>query len=473
MDAASTTSSAASSAEGRSGSGSDFINRGMFASGGSQPQQSGSGENLLVGGAGGGFSLGNGFGNDSTGLGGGGPVSAAGTSFDLSDFPSLGGGAVGGGGAIGGGGGGAAPGPGNGLAAALREQQQLLAHQQQQQQQQMLQAAAAAAGGAGGSSSQKGTASSNLQYMLAMTGSNGGNFNMATEDFPALGGGAPSQSTGVGNGSLNVSSLLSNSSSIQQSSSNDNGLYGGSGGLDTVGSQQLEGGAGLLGGAGLAGLGGLRNPGSTLSSAPSGSAPAGAIGSSVTSGGGSSSGVSGGNALTGDYGLLGLLGVIRMTESDRNSLALGSDLQLFGLNMGPAEQIYNTFSSPWTDTGATRAEPHYQVRWSSFLRCVIHPYLRFSDLTPSPFAVLFSKAANVLLHATSCAENRTSVQISVRDPVLHLLRTTEGCPASICSARAVRQGMEIPRGTETVVQESRTLRRSSKLVQRVATVLVL
>ena len=456
MDAASTTSSAASSAEGRGSGGSDFINRGMFAAAGSQPQQSGSGENMLVGGAGGGFSLGNGFGNDSTGLGGG-AVSSSGTSFDLSDFPSLGG--------TGGGGGGAAPGPGNGLAAALREQQQLLAHQQQ-----MLQSG----GGGGGSVGSSQKASSNLQYMLAMTGTNGGNFNIASEDFPALGGGVQSQTSGGGggNGSLNVSSLLSSSSSIQQSSSNENGgLYGGSG-LDNVSSQQLEGGAGLLGGAGLAGLGGLRNPGSSLTPAASGSAPAGAIGSSVS--GGASSGSTAGNALTGDYGLLGLLGVIRMTESDRNSLALGSDLQLLGLNMGSAEQIYSTFSSPWSDGGATR-EPHYQVRrelhvlfWF-WMRIAHRPLfcLRF------PLFENVSKAANVLLHATSSAENWAFVQIPARDPVLHLLRTAKGCSASVRSARAVLQGMEIPRGTETVVQESWTLGRSSKLVHRVATVLVL
>ena len=347
MDAASTTSSAASSAEGRSGAGSDFINRAMFTSSGtSQHQLPGGGENLLVGGAGGVFSLGNGFGNDSTGLGGG-AVSNSGTSFDLSDFPSLGGG-----GGVGGGvGGGAAPGPGNGLAAALREQQQLLVHQQ------MIQSTV---GGSGNSASKGG---SNLQYMLAMTGANGGNFNMASEDFPALGGGAPSQTigTGVGNSSLNETSNLSISSSIQQSSSNENGLYGGSGGLETVNAQQLEASAGLLGGAGLGGLSGLRIPGgSSLTPATLGPASAGAIGSTVPS---STSGATGGNALSGDYGLLGLLGVIRMTESDRNSLAIGSDLQLLGLGLAPTEQIYNTFSSPWTDKGTTR-EPHYQVRRS-------------------------------------------------------------------------------------------------------------
>ena len=449
MDAASTASSAASSADGRGGGGSDFINRGMFASsGGSQQQQSGSsGENLLVGGAGGGF-LGNGFGNDSTGLGGG-AVSSSGTSFDLSDFPSLGGG----------GGGGAAPGSGNGLAAALREQQQLLAHQQ------MLQ------GGGGGSSAQKG--GSSLQYMLAMTGSNGGNFNMASEDFPALGGGVQTQTSGgsVGTASMNVSSLLSSSSATQQSSSNENGPYGGSG-LENVSSQQLEGGAGLLGGAGLAGLGGLRNPGSSMAPAASAPAPAGAIGSTV-SGGQGPSGSSAGNALSGDYGLLGLLGVIRMTESDRNSLALGSDLQLLGLNMGSAEQIYSTLSSPWSDSTATR-EPHYQVR-RGFLFLFAHhtPSSSIRSTNCAAYFLCYFEAADVLLHATSSSENWASVQISARDPVLHLLRTAKRCSAGVRSTRAVLQGMEIPRGTEAVVQESRTSGRVSKLGHWVGAVLVL
>lgn len=224
------------------------------------------------------------------------------SAFDLtSDFPSLGNNAA----------------PGNGLAAALREQQQLLAHQQ------MLQGTKGSQG--------------NL-YMLAMKGSNGGHFNMATEDFPALGG-TPANS---GNGaSLNVSSLLSNPA-VQPS--NENGLYGG--GLE--GSSQLEGATGLLGNAGLGNVnsggntGGLRNP-------------SGAIGSSSTSTS------TAGTALNGDFGLLGLLGVIRMTDADRNALALGSDLQLLGLNLGSGEQLYNTFASPWSE-GSQSKEPHFQVR---------------------------------------------------------------------------------------------------------------
>lgn len=37
------------------------------------------------------------------------------------------------------------------------------------------------------------------------------------------------------------------------------------------------------------------------------------------------------------YGLLGLLGVIRMTDPDLNMLALGSDLTTVGLNLDSAD----------------------------------------------------------------------------------------------------------------------------------------
>ena len=324
MEAASTTSSAASSVDGRTSStvgANDFLNRGMFSS-----QQ----ESLLMGAggsSGGVFSMGNGFSNDNVLSGGNG--SSLGTSFDLSDFPSLGGGA--------------GTGSGNGLAAALREQQQILALQQ------VLQGGNAGNIGAGSKSN------SNL-YMLAMTGSNGNSFQMANEDFPALGGNrTQSNAGGVSNGtSLSVSSLMSNNISMQPGTSIlENGLYGT--GLEN-GGPGLEGGAGLLGSAGLGGLNGLRSAGTVL---PPGSATAGAIGSASAVGNSAAAG----NALSGDYGLLGLLSVIRMTDADRNALALGSDLQLLGLNLGTTEQLFSTFASPWPEGTATK-EPHFQVRFT-------------------------------------------------------------------------------------------------------------
>ncbi|XAR60527.1 hypothetical protein NMG60_11033942 [Bertholletia excelsa] len=52
------------------------------------------------------------------------------------------------------------------------------------------------------------------------------------------------------------------------------------------------------------------------------------------------------------FGLLGLLSVIRMNDPDLTSLALGVDLTTLGLNLNAAENIHNTFKSPWSDEPA-------------------------------------------------------------------------------------------------------------------------
>ncbi len=318
-------------------------------------QQSGVSD-LLLGAGGFSGSLGNGFGNDSgvqsssvTGA-----SSAGSTAFDLSDFPSLGGT----------GSNNVSSNSGDGLAAALRQQQQLLAHQQQ-----MLQGAT-------------GKQQNNL-YRLAMSSvSNGsGNFTMATEDFPALPGVPPSSGT-TGNSvsapSSSSSLLIGGTNSTVPSnqvgigfgasgsrapSSSSGGLYGNDmdngapGSTPRMGVSQLEG-ASLLGGglgSGIGGLGGLQQTGgsSQLSQLRSGSG--------VTSSALSGSVAAAGSALSGDFGLLGLLGVIRMTDADRNALALGSDLTMLGLSLGSSEQIYSTFASPFTESTASTKEPHYQV----------------------------------------------------------------------------------------------------------------
>jgi CCR4-NOT transcription complex subunit 2 len=57
------------------------------------------------------------------------------------------------------------------------------------------------------------------------------------------------------------------------------------------------------------------------------------------------------------FGILGLLGVIRMTDPDLNMLALGTDLTALGLNLNSSEPLYQTFSSPWSDTPTRGAAP--------------------------------------------------------------------------------------------------------------------
>mmetsp|Transcript_30360 Transcript_30360/g.99140 ORF Transcript_30360/g.99140 Transcript_30360/m.99140 type:complete len:311 (-) Transcript_30360:560-1492(-) len=61
------------------------------------------------------------------------------------------------------------------------------------------------------------------------------------------------------------------------------------------------------------------------------------------------------------YGLLGLLRVLRATEPDTNMLALGTDLMSLGLNLNSPECLYATFNSPWSAEPAPGAEPEFAL----------------------------------------------------------------------------------------------------------------
>jgi CCR4-NOT transcription complex subunit 2 len=242
-------------------------------------------------------------------------------SFDLNDFPSLGGG---------GGNASSTLGGNDGLAAALRQQQLL--------QQQML------------SGTNTGNDKSSNLYRLAMGGLTNGSstFKVENEDFPALGspnsnsggGGAGSGLTvgggdGAADGSVGLGGVVGGGST----SLIDSGLAG----VGSVGGNSLDY-TGLVGGGNQSSQ--TRSNATTTQQQP-----------------GSSSGSTGtaGSAIGGDYGLLGLLSVIRMTDADRNRLALGSDLTVLGLNLNSNDNLYSTFGGPFSDQPATR-EPHYQVR---------------------------------------------------------------------------------------------------------------
>ena len=60
------------------------------------------------------------------------------------------------------------------------------------------------------------------------------------------------------------------------------------------------------------------------------------------------------------FGLLGLLSVIRMSDPDLTSLALGIDLTTLGLNLNSAEYLHKTFGSPWLDE-PTKGAPEFTV----------------------------------------------------------------------------------------------------------------
>ncbi|CAL2264208.1 unnamed protein product [Prunus armeniaca] len=60
------------------------------------------------------------------------------------------------------------------------------------------------------------------------------------------------------------------------------------------------------------------------------------------------------------FGLLGLLSVIRMSDPDLTSLALGIDLTTLGLNLNSTENLHKTFGSPWSDEPA-KGDPEFSV----------------------------------------------------------------------------------------------------------------
>ena len=60
----------------------------------------------------------------------------------------------------------------------------------------------------------------------------------------------------------------------------------------------------------------------------------------------------------GRYGLAGLLDVIRMTDRDLSTLALGADLTTFGLNLNSADCLYTSFTSPFAESNAHN-EPQF------------------------------------------------------------------------------------------------------------------
>jgi len=85
------------------------------------------------------------------------------------------------------------------------------------------------------------------------------------------------------------------------------------------------------------------------------------------------------------YGLLGLLDVIRMTNPDLNTLALGSDLTTLGLNLNSAECLYSTFASPWAEAPTMR-EPQFSLPMCYYMQ---PPPLKTSHLSKFQLETLF------------------------------------------------------------------------------------
>jgi CCR4-NOT transcription complex subunit 2 len=197
---------------------------------------------------------------------------------------------------------------------------------------------------------------------------------MKANDFPSLGGGGPG---GGGGGPAPVKKAPQPKGASDDHNGGGGGAMGA--GFDYGSSYGVPGGGGPGGG-------GPRPIGSAL-------AASGLGGSGLSSAGGGGGGLAGAVSSDGSkesgssvqHGLLGLLGVIRMTDPDLNMLALGSDLTTLGLDLNSSECLYSTFASPWASTPTSR-DPQFQLPTCYYLQ---PPALKMSHFSKFQLETLF------------------------------------------------------------------------------------
>lgn len=103
------------------------------------------------------------------------------------------------------------------------------------------------------------------------------------------------------------------------------------------------------------------------------------------------------------YGLLGILEVIRMNDSDLNTLALGLDLTTLGLDLNSPDCLSGTFASPWSDAPA-KEDPELHLAASYYTS---PPQLKTSHLQRFTLETLFYIFFNMprdMLQAYAAAE---------------------------------------------------------------------
>lgn len=103
------------------------------------------------------------------------------------------------------------------------------------------------------------------------------------------------------------------------------------------------------------------------------------------------------------FGLLGLLSVIRMTEPDLNTLALGTDLTTLGLNLNSPECLYATFASPWADSPARR-DPEYCLPQCYYMQPPALKTSHFSKLQLESLFYIFYNMPRDTLQAYAATE---------------------------------------------------------------------
>jgi CCR4-NOT transcription complex subunit 2 len=187
-------------------------------------------------------------------------------------------------------------------------------------------------------------------------------FQMSSEDFPALPGTSENVAGAVGSGVINhqsssgvpVSSVIGSSGGVHHqmgmSMMDSNSLMGGDGKnsigsnlcMDMMQSETVTGGHQMGSGHNMSNEKSKRgvqtSPNGLVTNIPP-------------------------TMVNNQFGMIGLLTFIRAAESDPNlvSLAMGQDLTALGLNLNSMENLYQSFGGPFTDNSARPQDIDYPV----------------------------------------------------------------------------------------------------------------
>jgi len=101
------------------------------------------------------------------------------------------------------------------------------------------------------------------------------------------------------------------------------------------------------------------------------------------------------SATAGNYGLLGLMGVIRMEDPERGTWSLGTDLTTLGLNLNSNESLHSTFSSPWNED-PSQAEFVFSLPSSFPLQAIVRPEIMEKVSLETLFVCFYSMPREIL-----------------------------------------------------------------------------
>ncbi|KAJ4972286.1 hypothetical protein NE237_005385 [Protea cynaroides] len=117
------------------------------------------------------------------------------------------------------------------------------------------------------------------------------------------------------------------------------------------------------------------------------------------------------------FGLLGVSSVIKLSNPELNSFALGTDLTTLGLNLSLANDIHKKFASPWSDD---RESSNTQCQSAIMLEHHLHYMGVFFNMLITSRLLSFFLGSNLCCGRCS----KATLQFPARIIVLYLLQVT-------------------------------------------------